>query len=121
MTVTPASFKTFFDPVFDDADEGVLQTRIDEAERRTNRTAWGSRADDGISYLVAHALAVSADLASGAAARGPLTSETMGPESRSYAAPTAAPYTQAWYGLSGYGQAYQDLRALVFADRVGDL
>lgn len=121
MTVTPASFKTFFDPTFNSVDNTILQARIDEAERRTNRAAWGVKADDGVCYLVAHMLTMRASAtATAALPRGPLTSETVGPLSRSFAAPTAAPWSAAWFGGSTWGQTYVELRSLIFADRVGD-
>lgn len=130
MTVTPESFldQTRF-AVFADVDDDDVQAAIDRAERRTNRTAWGVQADDGVDLLVAHILTMDARAAAattpatsgGATARGPLTSETVGPLSRSFASPggsTSGTYDDAWLMMTGWGAQYLSMRQYVFADRV---
>lgn len=119
MTVTPASIKAFA-PEFSSFDDNAdVQPAIDQAERRTNRTQWAGKADDGVTYLVCHLLTIKANIAkSGAAAKGPLTEQRAGPVARSFANPFAGvPYTQAWFAHTLYGQAYVELRALIVPDR----
>ncbi len=91
-----------------------------QAQRQVNYTEWGSLADDGVKYLTAHltTVAVRASASGGAIPRGPLTSETVGPLSRSYAAPAASSGADGELGSTTYGQRYLALRALSFASRV---
>lgn len=120
MSVTPASIKTFA-PEFVALTDPVVQAAIDQAERRTSRTQWAGKADDGVTYLTCHLLAVAAQVASsGSGGQGALTSQRVGPLARSFANPfEGAPYTQAWFALSKYGLAYVEIRSLVFVDRIG--
>ncbi len=124
MTVVAADIMTFA-PEFttvDDDEIATITAAIAQAERRTNRTNWGVIADDGVTYLVCHMLTLAARIAvSGAQARGPLTSETVGPLSRSFAVPGSVTLSSAYLASTTYGQAYAELRSGVFSDRVGTL
>lgn len=131
MAVVPADIRTLA-PEFAALADGDIQPWIDMAERRTNRPAWGVKADDGITFLTLHWLSIRAQAESAGSGgggagmiQGPITSETVGPLSRSYAvvsaASSGAPYTEGWYTLSSWGLAYAELRRTVFADRVGCL
>lgn len=126
MAVTSTSFlaQTRF-AAFADVDEGNITAAIARAENRTNRSAWASTADDGVDLLTAHMLTMDARAASstpatsgGAGARGPMTSESVGPLSRSFAAPASVAWTDAWLAQTGWGAEYLSLRSLVFACRV---
>lgn len=121
MTVTPATLKAFAPELSTLDDTTVVQPAIDRAERRTARDAWGVKADDGVTLLACHMLTLGVRIAAtGAQARGPLTSETVGPLSRSFASPPVV-LSDAWLASSSYGQEYAELRSLIFADRVGAL
>lgn len=116
MTVTPASIKVHAPELSAIADDTV-QLAIDRALRRTNVTAWAGKADDGVTLLVCHMLTLGVRIAaSGAQARGALTSQTVGPLSRSFAAPPVT-MTDAWLASTQYGQEYAELRSTVFACR----
>ncbi len=118
MTIAASDVKTFA-PEFDALDDADIDLVIARVERRTNREAWGVKADDGVLFLVCHYLTIAARIAAtGAQARGPLTSETVGPLSRTFASPGALSLTNAFLASSTYGQAYTELRGLVFASRV---
>ena len=119
MTVTADDLTTAF-PEFASTDDEVIEAAIERAERRTNRAAWGVKADDGVILLACHMLAMNARSAGGSSSpAGVLASETVGPLSRTYAAPTGTLSTgDAWIGATIYGQAYLELRGLVFAPRV---
>lgn len=119
MSVTVADIQTFA-PLLADVDEDTIQAAIDEAERNTYRTAWGARADDGIKNLTAHLLTVNEKLAALASAQvtGPITSQGVGPLSRSFAVAAAVPYEHYWYTLTTYGQRYLTLVGSIFANRV---
>lgn len=65
--------------------------------------AWGSKLDMGSKYLAAH-LGALAKGASANAPAGPLTSETVGPNSRSWAAPTLSATDD--YDSTAYGRRY---------------
>lgn len=126
MTVTASDVKAMA-PEFDAVDDAVIEAWIERVENRTNRTAWGSKADDGVTFLVLHWLTIRAQQeasgAGGAQVQGPVTSETVGPLSRSFAAPaassSAAPYSDAWLGLSSWGLAHLELRGTLFPVRIG--
>ena len=85
MSVTPASFKTMF-PEFASQTDPRVQLFLDQASRRVSPAAFDTLADDALSYLSAHLLATSAQAASASVsgARGPISSETVGPLSRAY-------------------------------------
>ncbi len=126
MAVTPTQFKDEF-PEFATLTDPDVQLFIDQAERRTARTNWGVKADDGVKYLTAHLLTMRARATGttpgggGAGVRGPMASETVGSLSRSFSNVTAAPWTNAWLESTAWGSAYAELRSLVFSDRIGAL
>jgi hypothetical protein len=66
---------------------------------------WGTRYDLACTYLAAHLGAVSLAGAQGAA--GPVTSESVGSVSRSYAAPVVASSNA---GSTAYGREYERLK-----------
>lgn len=130
MAVTVESFQGQVRfAAFVDVDEEVVQDAIDRAERRTNRSAWASIADDGVNLLTAHFLIMDARNAVGSTVattsptlRGAMTSEAIGPLSRSFASVGGSSVSSSafdsWLALTGFGQEYLALRSGVFADRV---
>ncbi len=128
MTVLFADFIVVYSE-FAAVDSVAGQYQLDAAERRTNRSAWDTRADDGIMLLAAHMLTLRQRAIDGAAGgstgtiTGPLQSETVGPLSRSYAAVSVsngsggAPWSDAWFSLTSYGVEYIAMRSTIFADR----
>lgn len=116
MTVTAASLIVFA-PELASVDEAIVTAAVDAAYRRTNVAAWAGKVDDGVNNLAAHMLTLGVRIAaSGAQARGALTSQTVGPLSRSFAAPPVT-MSDAWLASTTYGQAYAELKATVFACR----
>lgn len=109
--VTVAGFKVLF-PEFAGEVLARVQVFIDQAARRVNATQWGSRADDGVSYLAAHLL-YSGNLGAGAPA-GAVESERVGDIAVSYAV-ADLPATE--LASTSYGRRYLDLRSLVFSGR----
>lgn len=114
MAVTASSFKTRFKAFAAEADDYVTLF-IDEAARQMDRDLFPNeaRADDAQSYLIAHLLMVekrSQRMASSGAA-GPVTSETVGPLSRSYATNWGSGQG---YETTPYGQEYKKRIAAVF-------
>lgn len=77
-------------------------------ELQVNDDAWDDLASTGKAYLAAHLATLAARGASGAA--GPVTSESVGQLSRSYAAP-ATPSSS--LGLTSYGQEYLRLTRIL--------
>lgn len=113
MAVTPSSIKLLFPELASVLDDRV-SLFIAMAERRVSRDAWGSRADDGVSYLTAHLLTQSA--AGAKAKAGPVASVSVGEVSQSYAVSGAV--TETSLGATPYGREFLELRGLVFASRV---
>jgi hypothetical protein len=105
MSVTVADIQGMPSGEFASLGASVIQPFIDEAERIVGRDVWGELADDGVRYLAAHLLAVVRRGSS--APMGPVISETAGPVSRSYAAPSVVS-TQG-YNSTLYGQRFQQL------------
>lgn len=114
MAVVPLDVKTAA-PEFAALDDAVVQAEIDRAERRTNRAAWGVKADDSVTYLAAHLLTV--QQASGKLAPGPVSSLRVGDVAKTYAVPTALSGADATLASTKWGRQYLDLRGTVFADR----
>ncbi len=115
MSVTPASFKELF-PEFVSQSDARVTLFLDQASRRISASAFGTLYDDAQSYLAAHLIAVSAR-ASGmtlSGASGPVTSETVGPLSRSYASNYGATTGSDAYNATPYGQEFQRLLSLCF-------
>lgn len=119
--VTAADVKArCLDPIIQAFDDAVITARIAEVENRTNRDAWGSKADSGVIFLVAHMLLLDKRALDGKAGqfKGPLTSESVGPLSRSFASPLGRGNEQdAWLMQTQWGMQYLELRKLVFAMR----
>lgn len=55
--VTASSIKAIF-PEFDSLTDATIDVYIAQAQRCVSETAWGSRYDDGVTYLTAHLLAM---------------------------------------------------------------
>lgn len=121
MTVSPASVKARCkDPIIQAMLDADVQLLIDESERHTARGQWGeSKADDGVIYLTAHMCLMSAKALAGQMSnvKGPLTGETVGPLSRSFAGPQAVPFSQLWYTLTTWGAMYWGLMSTVLSQR----
>lgn len=122
MSVTPASIKAFATELTSLDDDDDVQPAIDMAERRTNRTQWGVKADDGVTYLVCHMLTLLKkirDAGSASGVQGPITSKRAGPVGLTYgdAGASQAAFTDGWYTLSTYGAAYVNLRGTLVMKR----
>ncbi len=72
---------------------------LEDVDREVDDGAWGEFANKGKKYLAAHLATITAQ--SGAGGAGPITSETLGPMSRSYAsaADTGNSLTSTRYGM----------------------
>lgn len=116
MTVTAASLKARH-VAFAATADATVEAAIAEAERCTNRDRWGSKADDGVTYLAAHILAVDALAAQSANAKGPITSESIGPLSWAYQAPQQTSAADTQLSSTTYGQSYMRLRASLYLSR----
>jgi hypothetical protein len=69
---------------FSATSDAAVQAAIDEAERSTNRTAYGAKADDAVIYLAAHLLTLDAMTSP---PPGAVASQSIGGASVSYVAP----------------------------------
>ena len=115
MAVTEASLKAKF-PGLAAATSGTLQPWINEAELNVCRVAWGSRADDGVSYLAAHLYSCFGSSASGAAgASGPLMSKRVDQIAATYKVGDV--FANSDLGTTKYGRRFLGLRGLIFAPR----
>jgi hypothetical protein len=76
---------------------------------RVVASRWGANYTEAASYLAAHigTLTLRAATAAGTGS-GPITSETVGPISRSYAAPTSAMASDSSLHLTPWGLAYRE-------------
>jgi hypothetical protein len=92
----------------------LSQIRIDpfiaRAQRRVNATFWGDLADDGVTYLAAHLLALAQPPSDKVG--GGITSETAGPVSRSRAAPTRTGIPSEYAGSTWGCEYYAMLKSL---------
>lgn len=122
MTVTPADLQAMASELAG-VDTPTLQAWIDRVERRTNRDAWGVKADDGVLYASAHyalmQLRAAAAGTGGGSIHGPLSREKVGPLEREYGSNALIiPWGDAWFAQTSWGVAYLELRSTVFACRV---
>ena len=95
----------------------VADSRVDlfiaQAERRTNRTNWGAKADDGIIYLIAHLLKLDED--QGAAAAGPIVARRVHDVSWAYGKTSGGGDN---FDSTAWGRRYKEIRKSVFSRRV---
>lgn len=125
MTVTPDDVIAIASE-FATTDPDTIQAAIDRAERRTSADAWGNKYSDGVCYLTAHLLTLDARSASAGAGTvpvaGAVTAEQVGPLRREFgstATTTAGiPWSNPWLESTLWGQAYAELRSLVFPSRM---
>lgn len=113
MAVTPGDLKQLF-PEFTSIPNSRLQLYLDQAARQVNTCAWGSRADDGISYLAAHLVATMGQDQS-AAGQGVVTQKRVGDVSAAYG--YGAKTLESAYGSTKYGRTYEQLQSLVVGCR----
>lgn len=92
------------------------QTQIlAEVDNEVSTDAWGDYAEAGKRYLAAHkgTVTVLSDAGSGGgAALGPITSESLGPMSRSYGTIGDSTSVDAELSRTSYGREYIRLRSL---------
>ncbi len=113
MTVTAATIKERF-PEFATVISGDVESLIAESKRQMNESAWGSKFDDGVSWLTAHLLL---NLPSGStAAPGSVTTKKVSKLSLSFRA--GAALTDDALGSTAFGKSYLGLRKLTFPSRV---
>lgn len=113
MSVTPAQVKAIATE-FASTDNDAVQGAIDLAEERTNRTAWGSKADTSVIYMAAHLLKL--DALQSTAPINPITSESAGPLSRSYAVDAAS--SEDDLNSTIWGKRYKGLQRTIMVPRV---
>ena len=111
MAVTAADVKTIATE-FAAVDNSRVEIFIAQAERRTNRGAWGAKADDGVIYLTAHLLKL--DELQGGAPAGPVTARRVRDVSWAF----AAPMSKDGLASTAWGRRYQELLSTVFGGRV---
>jgi hypothetical protein len=114
MSVTASSFKTRFKAFASETDPYVTLF-IEEAARVMDRALFPTeaRADDAQGYLVAHLMTLEkrAQQMATSGAAGPVSSETVGPLSRSFASNWGS---AEGYDTTPYGQEYKKRIAAVF-------
>jgi hypothetical protein len=113
MSVTPAELKAKLTE-FSSTDDNTVQSALDEAERRTNRDAWGVKADDGVTYLAGHLLKAYA--LQSAMQPAAVQSETVGPIERTFAVSLTSSANN--LNTTAWGRMYLELRATLFVPRV---
>jgi hypothetical protein len=111
MAVTAADIQGMLSGEFASLSAGTINPFIAEAERQLSISRWDALYDDGVRYLTAHLIATQSLGAS--APSGPVTSESAGPLSRSYAA--AATWSPDGLDSTVYGRRFLELQRLVGA------
>lgn len=110
MSIDPASFKTRF-PEFACQSDARIQVFIDDSIVILNETFWADKYDLGLSYLTAHFLVIGEKSEAGSiTSNGPISSKSVDGVSITYAVPTAADMSEAYYSYTTYGQRYLALR-----------
>lgn len=113
MTVTAQQIKDTFDE-FDEVSDTLINIAIGQANRRVNKTQWGTtRFDDGVLWLSAHLL--KAIISEDGLPAGAVTSERVAKVQASYQAVTI--FANSALGATAYGRYFLDLESLVFPDR----
>lgn len=107
--VTPATLIVIH-PEFTQ-DPNYIQIFIDQAKRRTNLAAWGLRADDSITELACHMIAVSVQ--AGDAAPAAPSSDDVGDVSTSYATNTSERMNDTELSSTSYGRTYLSMRRMI--------
>lgn len=116
MSITAADVKAIATE-FETLPELKIERFITHAENRLNRDYFGtSKADMAAIYLTAHLLKV--DEAQSGHPSGPVTSESVGPISRSYGASLTGAASREELGSTVWGRMYLDLRAGCYGARV---
>lgn len=88
--------------------QSVLEGFIDEASAEVSEATYGDRYDQAVKYLAAHLAAVMT--AGSTSPSGPVTSETAGRVSRSYAAVVMSPTSADGLIATTYGRRFADIR-----------
>jgi hypothetical protein len=114
MTVSASSFKTRF-RAFASEEDAYVDLFIEEAARVMDRSRFSDedRADDAQGYLVAHLLTLEkrAEVMAKSGSAGPVSSETVGPLSRSFASNWGS---ATGYDTTPYGQEFKKRIAATF-------
>ena len=122
MAVTPTTMKARF-PEFASIDDSRIQLFIDDAETEMSAGVWGDLYDRGLSYLVAHLLAIGERTAlsdtGSSGSVSPVTRKKVGDVEVEYAgiALTELP-ENALLQSTSYGQEHQRLKMLVVPSMV---
>lgn len=122
MAWTPKTFVKR-SPAFKCVNPLAIQQGIDEAERATNRTNFGVKADDAVFYLAAHIITLNTHLneqgptggLTGTPA-GMIKSERLLEWSASYDSSNA--FSQEVLGSTAWGRHYIALRGMIFSNRL---
>lgn len=113
MSATPQLVKDIAPELTPQGDPRIQQF-IGFAELQVDESRWGTMADLGTAYLAAHLLTVSAAGSGTGGPAGPVTSETVGRVSRSYASPSSAPSSvMGNLGSTSYGREYARMQSLL--------
>jgi hypothetical protein len=99
---------------FESVDDEVVELLILQAENRMNAAVWGSKFQDGQIYLTAHLLFLYVHQ-SGTGNNGAVTSETVGPLSRSFS--IGEWDKEGTLGSTSWGREYVTLRKSLFPAR----
>ncbi len=113
MAVTAATIKNRFSE-FSGVIDGDVEILIAEAQRQMSESNWGSKFDDGVSWLTAHLLL---NLPKGiTAAAGRVTAKKVSKLSLNFS--SGAALTDDALGSTAFGKSYLGLRGLIFSNRV---
>jgi hypothetical protein len=112
-----AGFRDRF-PEFSAISDARVELFLDDAALQINIGAWGLKADLGIYWLTAHMLALDTAAGTTGGTYGPVTSESVGQVSRSYASGGSYSGTSSEYGATKYGVNYYRLWRTIIATPV---
>lgn len=100
-------------PDLEDAPAGLRTKILRQVDYQIDDTVWGDLSDDGRIYLAAHLGTLWFTQAGAVSAAGPVSSESIGPMSRSYAVPSnSSGDDDSGLSLTRFGLEYKRLRAL---------
>lgn len=113
MPITWALVVSDYAPELSSVDDAVGARKVLEAASQMNQGAWGTLYDSAHANLTAHLAALQA-LKGGAGKSGPVTAESVGQMSRSYAGLPQHPYLMP--GLSSTRWGLEFIRLMTWAN-----
>lgn len=118
MSVTWSDVVAFPAPELAGVASGAQAAILAYVDRQIDPDVWGDYADDGRRYLAAHLASQMGATGSGAGSAGtmgPVTSETLGPMSRSYGALSGSTEGMGELAATKYGREYYRLLRIALA------